>query len=273
MELLDRDGVRIAYWDAGSGIPVVFIHGTATSGELWAADLSELTDHFRFIVYNRRGYGDSSTSPENWGDHADDAIGLIEALAAAPAMLIGYSAGSIIALDLALRRPDLVAGVILVDPAFNLNRCLTPRFLATLARVRVDRRRHGDIPAAEEWLRYVSSYSTGGSAYQTKTSAERRAKLLVNTAGIFADLASGGGDVDERRLHEIAAPVTIVEAKLSPPFLRRSCRRLIRLLPQASRVTLENSGHWVGLDARHDLIKVIRSAVPPASRASDETAD
>ena len=265
MDMFDRDGVRIAYSDASSGFPVLFIHGTATLGELWASDLSELADHVRFIVYNRRGYGDSSISPENWGGHADDAIGLIEALAAAPAMLIGYSAGSTIALDLALRRPDLVAGVILVDPAFNLKRCLTPRFLATLARVRLDRRRHGDVAAAEEWLRYVSSYSTGGSAYQTKTSAERKAKLLANTAGIFADLASGSGDVDERRLREIAAPVTIIDAKLSPPFLRRSCRRLVRLLPQASRVTFENSGHWVGLDAREDLIKVIRTAIRPLS--------
>lgn len=273
MELLERDGVRLAYWDAGSGFPVVFIHGTATSGEIWSADLSELASHYRFIVYDRRGYGDSSISSESWADHANDAIGLIEALAAAPATLIGYSAGSIIALDLALRRPDLVAGVILVDPAFNLKRCLTPGLLATLARVRLKRRRHGDVAAAEEWLRYVSSYSTGSSAYETKTSPERREKLLANTAGIFADLASGSGDVDERRLSEITAPITIVDAKLSPPFLRRSCRRLFRLLPQTDRVTFENSGHWVGLDARDDLIKVIRRAVRPDGRASGDMAD
>src|SRR5262245_54378782 len=134
MKVLDRDGVRIAYRDAGSGFPIVFIHGTATSGELWADDLYELAEEFRIIVYDRRGYGDSSSSPESWVEHADDAIALIEHLAAAPAMLIGYSAGSTIALDLALRRPDLVAGVILLDPAFNLKRCLTPRFLATLVR-------------------------------------------------------------------------------------------------------------------------------------------
>jgi hypothetical protein len=59
----------------------------------------------------------------------------------------------------------------------------------------------------------VGPSDTVGSAYQTKTSTERREKLLVNTAGIFADLASGGGDVDERRLREIIAPLTIVDAK------------------------------------------------------------
>jgi hypothetical protein len=139
--------------------------------------------------------------------------------------------------------------------------------------VRLYRRRHGDVPAAEEWLRYVSSYSTGRFCLPDQTSAERREKLLVNTASIFADLASGGGDVDERRLREITAPVTIVDAKLSPPFLRQSCRRLVRLLPEADRVTLENSGHGVGLDARDDLIKVIRSAIRPGGRASDEIAD
>ncbi len=84
---------QLAYWEAGAGFPVVFIHGVGTPGELWAADLAELATDFRLIVYNRRGYGASSRSPRQWGAHTADTVALIEALHAAPAVLVGYSGG------------------------------------------------------------------------------------------------------------------------------------------------------------------------------------
>jgi pimeloyl-ACP methyl ester carboxylesterase len=238
----------------------VFIHGVGTPGELWAADLAELATDFRLIVYNRRGYGASSRSPRRWDAHAQDTVALIEALNAAPAVLVGYSGGAIIAFDLAVQRPDLVAGIIVLDPAVNLTRCLTPSLLTTLAAVKLLRWLRGDRPAAAHWLRYVSSYATGGSAFEAKASADRRETLLTHAAGIFADLAAGGGSVDERRLADIGVPVTMVETTLSPAFLRRSCQRLKRLVPHAQHVTLAHSGHWAGLDAHDELLTVLRAA-------------
>ena len=155
------------------------------------------------------------------GDPPDDAIALIEGLNAAPAVIIGYSAGAIIALQLALRRPELLSSIVLLDPAFNLKQSMTPGFLTTFGRVQISRRIGRHRAAVERWLRYVSSYSTGGSAYDTKTPPERREKLLMNAAGIFADFGSGGGSVDESRLASISVPITLVELELSPPFLRR----------------------------------------------------
>ena len=266
MEILKIGKSQLSYWDEGTGLPVVFIHGVATLGELWAEDLADLAADFRIIVYDRRGYGASSSSPRSWRAHAEDTVALIEALNAAPAVLVGYSAGAIIALDLALKRPDLVARIVLLDPAFNLKRCLTAGFLKTLATVKLLRWLRGDRPAAEHWLRYISSYPTGDSAFVAKASAERREKLLANAAGIFADLASGGGSVDENRFDEISIPVIIVDAKLSPPFIRRSCQRLKQFLPQAHSVTLEHSGHWAGLDARDELLTVLRDAARASIR-------
>jgi 3-oxoadipate enol-lactonase len=83
----------------------VFVHGVGTPGELWARDLASLARDCRLIVYDRRGYGVSSESPRDWQAHREDAIALIDALGAAPAVLVGYSGGSIIAVDVALKRP------------------------------------------------------------------------------------------------------------------------------------------------------------------------
>jgi non-heme chloroperoxidase len=260
VKTLQLDGVRLAYWDDGSGQPLVFVHGAGTSGQMWARDIAPLARGCRLIVYDRRGYGGSSESPRDWEAHREDAVALIEALGAAPAVIVGYSGGSIIALDLALRRPDLLKALVLVDPAFNLRRCLSPGFVRALVAAQLLRRVRGPRRGAEHWMRYVSSYSTGGSAFD-EVPAERRERLLENSTGIFDDFASGGGEhVDETRLADIDVPVTIVEAGLSPPFLRRSSERLERLMPRARTVTLANSGHHVGFDAADELLAILREA-------------
>ena len=50
VDALELDGLRLAYWDEGSGPPVVFVHGVGTSGELWARDIAPLARDCRLIV-------------------------------------------------------------------------------------------------------------------------------------------------------------------------------------------------------------------------------
>lgn len=258
--ILTLEDGQLEYWDSGSGPSFVFIHGVATSGDLWNTDLKDLAAHCRLIVYNRRGYGSSSAAPGNWPAHARDTAGLIQRLNAGPAIVAGYSGGANVALHLALDRPDLVTHLALLDPAWNLQRCLTPGLLRTLVIMKLLRWTGAYHEAAEKWLRYVSSDPAGGSAFERIPEA-RRQRLLGNIAGIFADLASGGGDVDERRLFDIVVPATIIDAALSPSFLRRSSHRLKQLLPAARRITLPQSGHWMSVDAPADLIQALRNVV------------
>ncbi len=152
MKLLEVNGGRLAYWDSGRGAPLVFIHGAATAGELWAGDLEPLAADHRLIVYERRGYGSSSASPRNWQSHCDDAAALIDALDAKPAVLVGYSAGASIALDLITSRPDVATSLVLVDPAVNLKRCLTPGFLKAVIGTRLLRALRNERVGAEYWL-------------------------------------------------------------------------------------------------------------------------
>ena len=255
MEILDLGDRRLAYWDQGSGTPLVLIHGVGTAGDLWAEDVADLARDCRYITYDRRGYGASSESPGSWEAHTGDAIDLIEALDAAPCVLVGFSGGSIVALDLVLRRPDLVREVVLLDPAFNVRRCLTPGLVWAVAKAQLLRRIRGERRGMETWVRYVTK-----SAFDDAP-PERRERLLANAGAIFADLGSGGGEhVDESRFGQIAVPVTIVEAMQSPPFLRRSCERLKQLIPQARTIALDNSGHAVSVDARERVIEILRPA-------------
>lgn len=263
MEILEIGGRRLSYSDTGAGRPLVFVHGVGTSGEIWAEDLAPLAEDCRLIVYDRRGYGASGASPRDWREHRADAEALIEALDAAPAVLVGYSGGAIVTVPLALERPDLVSSLVLLDPAFDLKRCRTAGLVKAVLGAQLRRRLFGDRRGAEHWMRYVAGYSTGGSAYD-KASPQRRERLLGNASGVFDDYASGAGDqIDQSRVASLDVPVTIVDAALSPTFLRRSCANLTQLLPQARTVTLEHSGHYLSLDARDELLALLREALKP----------
>lgn len=259
MKLVDVNGGRIACWDSGRGTPLVFIHGVATAGKLWAADLEPLATDHRLVVYERRGYGGSTASPRSWQAHRDDAAALIDALDAKPAVLVGYSAGASIALDLITSRPDVATSLVLVDPAVNLKHCLTPGLFKAMIGARLLRALGKERLGAEYWLRYVTGYSTGGCGFD-RSSPERRETLLANAPGIFADSASGLPHVDEGRLAAIRVPITLIEAKLSPPFLRRSCARLRGALPQARVITIANAGHHITVDARDELLAILRES-------------
>lgn len=264
MKTFDVGGGHLAYWDSGSGTPLVLIHGVGTTGSLWAADLEPLASSFRVIAYDRRGYGGSSESPRDWRAHRDDASKLVDALGARPAVLVGYSAGASIALDLVLERPDIAASLVLLDPAVNLRRCITPSFIRAQLGARLLRRLRSERHGAEHWIRYVASYSTGGTAFD-KASPERRETLLANAAGIFADAGSGLSDLDEARIAAIDVPITLVEAELSPSFLRRSCARLRGLLPKARVVRMKTS-HHITIDARDELLQILRESAPTGAR-------
>ena len=272
MEVVDLDGRRLATWDHGEGTPLLLIHGVGTSGALWQTDLAELAADCRVIVYDRRGYGASSDSPGDWESHRDDAAALLDELGAKPAVVVGYSGGAMIALDLALQRPELLRALVLLDPAFNLKRCITPGLVGHMSAARLLNRFGRPRRGAKHWMRYVSSHPSGDCAFD-RSPPERREALLDGAGGIFADADSGLGNVPEDRLGRIKIPTTIVDCKLSPSFLRRSCGRLRELMPQARTVTLEESGHHVGIDAREDLVALLRDVVAGPSEASAPVVD
>ena len=117
------NGVRLYYEEHGSGEPILCIHATSSSALVWGPAVEKLAELGRVIVYDRRGCT-RSERPEPYettsvGEHANDAHELLRALDAEPAIVIGRSTGGIIALDLALRHPDSVRALVLLeaDPA------------------------------------------------------------------------------------------------------------------------------------------------------------
>jgi pimeloyl-ACP methyl ester carboxylesterase len=261
---LGSAGLRGELWcsDVGSGSPVLVVHGAGSHGPMWAADLESLTTSYRLIVPTRRGYPGSPPSPRDWNAHSRDMVAVLDARSVGSAAVVAHSGGCIVALDLAVRYPERVERVVLLDPVVRLRSFLTPALVRAFLSTRFLRRVRGEHRALEAWMRYALSYRTGDSAW-TRMPEARRESLRANAAGVFADQASGDGSdqIDDKRLAALALPVAVVLAGLSPNSFARSGEHLARTIPGAQRVVIEDSGHALAFDQPDQLLSALQSAL------------
>jgi len=124
MQAIDLNGVVLHHADHGArDAPVlVFANSLGTDFRIWDALLPYLPDGWRWIRYDKRGHGLSSLPDGPWtiGDHAADLAALLDALGVRRAVICGLSVGGLIAQQIALSRPDLVRGLILMDTAARI---------------------------------------------------------------------------------------------------------------------------------------------------------
>lgn len=108
--------IEIAYAISGKGYPLVLIMGFAGLGDYWGWNfVNLLAKHFRVILFDNRGMGNSTKGKESFsiGRFAADTAGLMESLSIERGHVMGWSMGSFIAQELALNFPERVNRLIL----------------------------------------------------------------------------------------------------------------------------------------------------------------
>jgi 3-oxoadipate enol-lactonase len=147
---LCADGGHLSYSTAGSGQPVVLIHGLGLDLDMWEPQWQALQREFRAIRYDIRGFG-NSTVPTGPYSHCDDLLGLLDFLDARPAHVIGLSMGGRIALRFALEQPDAVRSLTLIDAALD-GFSWSEAWIGKMKTIQTTAR-NGDIEAAKQlWL-------------------------------------------------------------------------------------------------------------------------
>ena len=103
--LLQIDGTRIRYVDAGQGLAVVFIHGLGASMYTWRNNLAPvLAAGFRVVAFDNRGFGSSDKPAHGYtnAEYVHLAVGLLDSLHLPDAVVVGHSMGGEIAAELAI---------------------------------------------------------------------------------------------------------------------------------------------------------------------------
>jgi pimeloyl-ACP methyl ester carboxylesterase len=118
MEIIEVDGLDIAYERAGDGPPLVLLHGYVGDGPtLWRRQLDELCDQFTVVAWDAPGAGRSSDPPESFGTagYADCLAGFVDRLGLEKPHVAGLSFGAILALELFRRHPAVPRTLILAS--------------------------------------------------------------------------------------------------------------------------------------------------------------
>ncbi|MDQ2953167.1 MAG: alpha/beta hydrolase [Chloroflexota bacterium] len=115
---------KLAHYDSVTGVAgepaMLLLHSSLTRSEDWENVFPRLGTRYRTVAYDQRGHGKSERAPD-YGvkAFADDAVHVLRDLMKAPTVLIGHSLGALAAIGAAAQAPDLVAGLVLEDPAMQ----------------------------------------------------------------------------------------------------------------------------------------------------------
>jgi pimeloyl-ACP methyl ester carboxylesterase len=112
---IDANGLEIYVEQVGHGPEVLLIGGLGDTVESWQFQLDGLADRYRLTAFDNRGAGRTPMpeGPVSVEAMADDAAGVLHALDISSAHVAGFSGGSLIAQELALRHPELVRSLVL----------------------------------------------------------------------------------------------------------------------------------------------------------------
>ena len=192
MSTVAVDGVELDYEEHGSGPPVLLVHGTAA--RVWGDLPDRLAACGRAIHYDRRSFGRSTHPPlADLAGHRRDAAALLDALDAAPAVVVGWSIGGVLALDLAVADPAKVRGLVLIEPPLHAKRRPTPRMARAVVGGQLLGRLGRPKAGAETFLRWALRRRAGNGDLE-RIPPEWRAAMLANAAAIVRELAAGTGE-------------------------------------------------------------------------------
>jgi pimeloyl-ACP methyl ester carboxylesterase len=257
------EGCDLYSEEAGEGAPILLIHPAGATASTWGSAAQELARIGRVIAYDRRGYARSGGEPvRSTSVHTVDAAALLEHLQAAPAVVVGTSAGAAIAVDLAVRRPDLVQVVIAHEFPWRFTRHLpSSSQIAALAEIGslALRGRRGD--AAELLLRSAYAYREGGSAWDAFPESWRRI-ARENAEAALADFRNSIGIYPSAiDLATVAVPVVCSYGSRSPSRMVRLVQALAAAIPTAQTRQIAGAGHAAPFDATGNFVELVAEFV------------
>ena len=240
MPMLETSSGPVAYDTCGDGHPVVLL----PSGAHDHHDFDELRDllppGLRSISLDWPGHGDSplGEGPASAMRFADVAEQLVEQLAPQGAVVVGNSVGGFSAGRLAIRRPELVRGLVLVDSGGFAGR--PPHVRAFCALMAQPWFLRGIYPAFS--ARYMRARTDADRrAQSTGVATTRRDPGLRAVTELWRSFGSPEHDLRSEAA-SISAPTLLIWGRRDPVIPPRIARRIAERIPQAELVVLD-AGH------------------------------
>jgi pimeloyl-ACP methyl ester carboxylesterase len=238
--LATRTG-QVAYLQTGAGRPLVLLHATLHDRRDFDPIVEALARRHRVIAVDWPGHGESPSTDLVTGPLMADVLeDFVDALNLEDIVLIGNSIGGSAAARLAITRPELVKGLVLVNTGgFVPNNPLTMAFCRLMGAEAVTRRVMPRFVRA-----YMKPQTTSDERIVARAVARARTDDGVRTAAsLWRSFATPEYDLRDRA-HRIAAPTLIIWGDRDPTLSLRIGRATQRAIP-GSALHVLHTGHVV----------------------------
>jgi esterase len=250
IKTLQVNGYEMAYSERGSGVSVVFVHGSVSDYRWWIPQVEPFAGRYRTVAVSLRHH-----YPERWngkGDsftlarHADDLASFIRSLNAGKVHVVALSRGATVALRMAVQNPELLRSLVLADPApLDTLVPATPqaaseaenrRQFVTAAIEQLDK---GNTDAGLE--RFVEGVAAPGV---WKNFPEPQKQTLRDNAwSLKSLLADPKEPVTCGDVGRINVPVLFTTGETSPGIYRAMIEGVQKCARQHESATIPNAGH------------------------------
>ncbi|HLC35184.1 MAG TPA: alpha/beta hydrolase [Anaerolineales bacterium] len=247
-DALQAAGLQIHFYECGSSHKdsLLFVHGWASSGRMWHETMSAMSDEWRCLAPDLPGHGQSDKPPFSWYSVSNfaEAIGAwADQLGGLPRVAVGHSLGGAVVVELAMRHPQRLGRIVLVNPVVSGRVSYNLHALSG----RVPRQTILDLgrrvwPRARAHL--LRRAARGGAGARMKEYLQRNLQDLAQTT---ADSVLGSAraaihhDLTDH-MAGLTLPVLVVVGTHDTTVPPEEGRRLVRCAQQAQLVELD-AGH------------------------------
>lgn len=251
-------GFEFHWVEHGAGLPLVMVHGGAGDYSSAAPQWAAFASSYRTISYSRR-YSHPNQNPltskrHSALDEADDLACLLEAWNATPAILVASSYGALTSLALALKRPELIKAMVLVEPPMlawadfsERGKALRDTFDAEVRRPARAAYLMGDRAKATTLL---TAGIVGPQVLEGPGSPQRLAARLRNAYAM--EVLSLSEDefpmLDPAAVMRLDIPTLLVSGENTRPLFGELFALLSARMPHAEKRVVRHSGHTVTRD-------------------------
>ena len=262
------DGIE--YETAGSGEPVVFLHGGMLDRHSWDAEFQLVRATHRAVRFDARGHGDSDPIDGDYAAHADLTT-LLDHLGLDRVAAVGLSLGARTLVDAALLHPHRFTALMLVSPGYSGMEMFTDPFV--LAQIEAMDR----AAAAHDTDGYVEAFlrmwvdgphrsPTGVDPAVRAACAGAARKVIAKPRRSGRPIEVGAAD----RLGELTMPVEVVLGDLDSADIVAAGERIAAAAPRGRIHRIASAGHSLNLDQPDAFAAVLAAflsgrTVPPRS--------
>lgn len=234
------------YYDTqGSGEALILLPGFASGAWSWAWQIDEFAKTFKVITFDPRGISRSTISEDltvSISSIADDVVELLDRLKIERAHVLGISFGGFVALDLALRFPERVNGLILASTSFGGPNHVAPSMEVLSAFASTD-----GLNSADRIKKYLtvafSPEFVETSGETVNRFCEMREENSVPREVYMQQLQSALAFNVEDRVSQISAETLIITGDDDVVVPTQNSRNLAAAIPNAQLDVIEGSGH------------------------------